>query len=111
VLEHLLGGAPLTFVASAAVDWSDRVDPGVAEPRIRFAIQAPDGSALLGGALRVLNLTGAPDIPVRVDGRGLVKVRRSHLPLTAGGRFRRLETELRHASLPQPLFQRLFLEP
>ncbi len=114
VLKHLLSDDDddrLDAFAYAAIDWSDKVDPGTGQVRVRFVLQRLDGTPLPGGVLRLRR--PGPDVEVRPgpDGRGVARVERGFFPLTQGGRFRRAEMELDWDDAPQPKPQNVFIEP
>ncbi len=112
LLAHHLAGAPFQGMAYAAVDWSDRVDPGAAQVRVRYVMQGPGGGPLPGAAPRLRTASGPQDGEVRPDGRGApFVVPRSALPLTSSGRFRRVVVDLPWDGDPSPAPQAMFIEP
>jgi pimeloyl-ACP methyl ester carboxylesterase len=111
LLAHHLAGAPLTALAFAAVDWSDKLDPGAATVRIRYVMQSPDGAPLPGANPRVRTANGEVAGPLGADGRGLLELPRSAFPKTAGGRFRRVVARLPWQGDATPKEQAMFIEP
>ncbi len=112
LLAHHLAGAPFTALAYAAVDWSDKLDPGAANIRIRYVMQDPTG-APLPGATPLVRTTGSP-IPgtLHTDGRGVTIVAaRTRFPKTSSGTFRRVVVELPWAGDLNPQAQAMFIVP
>lgn len=111
LLRHHLVGGPAPVLAFAAVDWSDKLNPG--DPvRLRYVMQNADGTPLPGAAPRVVRTTGGDiPLPVASDGRGFVELGRGAFPKTGSGRFRRVVVELawEHDAAPQQ--QAMFIEP
>ncbi len=98
---------------TAAVDWSDKVDPGV-PVRVRYVLRSAEGAPLLNARARLVNLAGGGEI-VSVpdaDGRGRFDdVPRSRFLRTQGGRFRRVEFLPEWDGAPTQEVQRMFIEP
>jgi len=111
LLAHHLAGRPFTAFSYAAVDWSHKVDPAADQVRIRFVMQAPDGSPL-PGANPAVRTTGG-DLPgeVGADGRGLFDLSRESFPKTRGGRFRRVVVKMPWDGDLEPADQAMFIEP
>ncbi len=112
LLAHHLSGAPAAPLAYAAVDWSDKLDPGAARIRIRIVMQDPTGAPLPGAAPRVRTtgdpIPGAPHLDPR---RWTIEANRTAFPKTSSGTFQRVVVELPWDGDPAPKPQAMFITP
>ncbi len=111
VLQRVLvAGTPPAPNTIAAVDWTDKLNPGN-RVRLRYVMQDHKGRPLPGAAPRVINTTTGNDVqlPLEADGRGFRELPRGLFRRTAV--FRRVQVQLTWNGDPTPKPHSMFIEP